>query len=147
MSSLKKTLGVAAVLADIMLMNTGCFSGVIDLDDDFTQNLKSIIHLPMPRPKERLLLWRQEFSAKADLEEIIEFLKTISDRGDAGGQAEQAHARVQVARAEAFPHAQGASQEDQSADHHERAHDETGQRGGPGPGLELAAGEGQVDAA
>ena len=38
MSSLKKTLGVAAVLADIMLLNTGCFSGVVDLDDDFTHS-------------------------------------------------------------------------------------------------------------
>ena len=35
MSKLKKTLGVAALLADLTLLTTGCFSGVVDLDDDF----------------------------------------------------------------------------------------------------------------
>ena len=35
MKRIKKTLGVLAVVADVTLSLTGCFSGVVDLDDDF----------------------------------------------------------------------------------------------------------------
>ncbi len=37
------------------------------LDDAFTRRFQSIIHFPMPRPGERLILWKNAFPEKMKL--------------------------------------------------------------------------------
>jgi hypothetical protein len=43
-----------------------------NLDDAFARRFESMIYFPMPRPEERLRLWRQGFSAKAELDAALD---------------------------------------------------------------------------
>ncbi len=43
-----------------------------NLDDAFTRRFESIIYFPMPRPEERLRLWRQGFSPRARLDDGLD---------------------------------------------------------------------------
>ena len=49
---MKRALGVAAVVADVTLMATGCVSGVVDLDDDWTHLGKVEVSAPFSRTVE-----------------------------------------------------------------------------------------------
>ncbi len=55
------------------------------MDDAFARRFESIIHFPMPRAEERLILWRQGFSAKARLEEALDLAKLAREHVLAGG--------------------------------------------------------------
>jgi hypothetical protein len=56
-----------------------------NLDNAFTRRFESIIHFPMPRPEERLLLWRQGFSARAELDEALDLEKLAREHVLSGG--------------------------------------------------------------
>ncbi len=56
-----------------------------NLDDAFARRFESIIYFPMPRPEERLILWRQGFSPKAQLEEAIDLDKLAKEHTLSGG--------------------------------------------------------------
>ncbi len=56
-----------------------------NLDDAFTRRFESIIYFPMPRPEERLLLWRRGFSPKARLDVAIDLAKIAAEHTLAGG--------------------------------------------------------------
>ena len=56
-----------------------------NLDDAFTRRFESIIYFPMPRPEERLRLWQQGFSPKAQLEEALELEKIAQGYELSGG--------------------------------------------------------------
>jgi ATPase family associated with various cellular activities (AAA) len=56
-----------------------------NLDDAFTRRFESIIYFPMPRPEERLLLWRRGFSPKARLDVAINLAKIAAEHTLAGG--------------------------------------------------------------
>jgi SpoVK/Ycf46/Vps4 family AAA+-type ATPase len=43
-----------------------------NLDDAFTRRFESIIHFPMPRPEQRLQIWRNGFSAKSTLSHEVD---------------------------------------------------------------------------
>ncbi len=43
-----------------------------NIDDAFARRFESIIYFPMPRPEERLQLWRQGFSVKARLDQQLD---------------------------------------------------------------------------
>lgn len=43
-----------------------------NIDSAFARRFESIIYFPMPRPEERLLLWRQGFSPKAKLADCLD---------------------------------------------------------------------------
>lgn len=49
-----------------------------NLDDAFSRRFESVIYFPMPRPEERIFLWRQGISPKARLEETLD-LEQISE--------------------------------------------------------------------
>jgi hypothetical protein len=44
-----------------------------NMDRAFSRRFESIIYFPMPRPEERVRLWRQGFSPKARFEESVDF--------------------------------------------------------------------------
>ncbi|MCF7805488.1 MAG: ATP-binding protein [Candidatus Marinimicrobia bacterium] len=58
-----------------LLQRVEDYSGVVilatnlrsNLDDAFTRRFQSIIHFPMPKPRERLQIWEQSFSGKTSL--------------------------------------------------------------------------------
>lgn len=56
-----------------------------NLDDAFTRRFESIIYFPMPRPEERLRLWQQGFSPKAQLEEALDLKRVAREYTLAGG--------------------------------------------------------------
>ena len=56
-----------------------------NLDDAFARRFESIIYFPLPRPEERLRLWRQGFSPKARLEKVIDLDKLAKEHTLAGG--------------------------------------------------------------
>lgn len=56
-----------------------------NLDDAFTRRFESIIYFPMPRPEERLRLWQQGFSPKAELEQTLDLAGVARDYVLAGG--------------------------------------------------------------
>jgi hypothetical protein len=56
-----------------------------NLDDAFARRFESIIYFPLPRPEERLRLWRQGFPAKAKLEATINLEKLAQDHDISGG--------------------------------------------------------------
>ncbi len=56
-----------------------------NLDEAFARRFESIIYFPMPRPEERLLLWRRGFSPKARLDAAIDLPRIAADHTLAGG--------------------------------------------------------------
>lgn len=56
-----------------------------NLDEAFARRFESIIYFPMPRPEERLRLWRQGFSVQAQLEPTLNLEKIAQDHTLAGG--------------------------------------------------------------
>jgi SpoVK/Ycf46/Vps4 family AAA+-type ATPase len=56
-----------------------------NLDDAFARRFESIIYFPMPRPEERLRLWRQGISPKAKLEEGLDLAGVARDHTLSGG--------------------------------------------------------------
>jgi AAA+ superfamily predicted ATPase len=55
-----------------------------NLDSAFARRFESIIYFPVPRYEERLRLWRQGFSSKAQLEETVDLVK-IAKQYELGG--------------------------------------------------------------
>ena len=56
-----------------------------NLDEAFTRRFESIIYFPVPRPEERLRLWKQGFSPKARLDESLDLEKISQDHALTGG--------------------------------------------------------------
>lgn len=56
-----------------------------NLDQAFARRFESIIYFPMPRPEERLRLWRQSFSPQTQLAEDIDLPALARDHELAGG--------------------------------------------------------------
>ena len=56
-----------------------------NIDRAFARRFESIIYFPMPRPEERLRLWRQGFSPKARLEESVDLDKIAAQYELCGG--------------------------------------------------------------
>jgi SpoVK/Ycf46/Vps4 family AAA+-type ATPase len=56
-----------------------------NLDEALARRFSSVIHFPMPKPDERLLLWRRGFSGKARLEEALDLKKIARDHVLSGG--------------------------------------------------------------
>ena len=56
-----------------------------NLDEAFARRFESIIYFPMPRPEERLRLWRQGFSVQAQLEPTLNLEKIAQEHTLAGG--------------------------------------------------------------
>jgi hypothetical protein len=55
-----------------------------NLDEAFSRRFESVIYFPLPRPEERLRLWRQGFPAKAALEEGIDLDKLAREHEFSG---------------------------------------------------------------
>ena len=73
--------------------------------------------------------------------QVEALLEEDSTHGSADDEAQQAHKGVEVTAAHTQQHTQGAAQEHQSADHHQRAHGKAGGGRGTGLGTELLADE------
>ena len=56
-----------------------------NMDEAFARRFESVIYFPIPRPEERLRLWRQGFSPKATLEQSLDLEKIAKDHALAGG--------------------------------------------------------------
>ena len=56
-----------------------------NVDDAFARRFESVIYFPMPRPEERLRLWRQGFSPKAQLDTNVDLEKLARDHSLTGG--------------------------------------------------------------
>lgn len=56
-----------------------------NLDEAFTRRFESIIYFPLPRPEERLRLWRQGFSPKAELARDLDLEKIAKEHALSGG--------------------------------------------------------------
>ncbi len=56
-----------------------------NVDDAFARRFESVIYFPMPRPEERLRLWRQGFSPQATLDRGVDLEALARDRPLAGG--------------------------------------------------------------
>lgn len=56
-----------------------------NLDEAFTRRFESIIYFPMPRPEERLLVWKQGFSKESELDGAIDLAKVARDYEFSGG--------------------------------------------------------------
>lgn len=56
-----------------------------NLDEAFTRRFESIIYFPLPRPEERLRLWRQGFSPKAELARDVDLEKIAKEHALSGG--------------------------------------------------------------
>jgi SpoVK/Ycf46/Vps4 family AAA+-type ATPase len=56
-----------------------------NLDEAFTRRFESIVFFPMPRPEERLRLWVQGFSPKAQLEQSIDLSRIAAQHSLSGG--------------------------------------------------------------
>ena len=56
-----------------------------NMDTAFTRRFESIIYFPIPRPEDRLRIWRQGFSSKAQLEESIDLEQLARDHVLSGG--------------------------------------------------------------
>jgi hypothetical protein len=56
-----------------------------NLDDAFARRFESIIYFPMPRPEERVRLWRQGFSPRARLDPSVDLEKLARDHVLSGG--------------------------------------------------------------
>ena len=68
------------------------FNGVVilasnlktNIDDAFLRRFQSVVYFPMPKPTERLRIWKNAFSPKAVLEEKID-LGRIAEKYDISG--------------------------------------------------------------
>jgi SpoVK/Ycf46/Vps4 family AAA+-type ATPase len=56
-----------------------------NLDEAFTRRFESVIYFPLPRPEERLRLWRQGFSPKAELARQVDLERIANDHELSGG--------------------------------------------------------------
>ncbi len=56
-----------------------------NMDEAFTRRFETMVFFPMPRPQERLRLWSQGFSPKAQLEEGIDLQQISHERELSGG--------------------------------------------------------------
>jgi ATPase family associated with various cellular activities (AAA) len=56
-----------------------------NLDTAFTRRFESIIYFPMPRPEDRLRIWRQGFSSKAELEGSVNLEQVAREHVLSGG--------------------------------------------------------------
>ena len=56
-----------------------------NLDTAFTRRFESIIYFPIPRPEDRLRIWRQGFSTKSQLEESVDLEQLARDHVLSGG--------------------------------------------------------------
>ena len=56
-----------------------------NMDTAFTRRFESIIYFPIPRPEDRLRIWRQGFSSKAQLEESVNLEQLARDHVLSGG--------------------------------------------------------------
>lgn len=76
-----------------LLQRIETFDGIAILASNFRQNLdpafirrfESVIYFPMPRPAERLKLWRAGFSAKAELHEQVDLGQIAREHELSGG--------------------------------------------------------------
>lgn len=76
-----------------LLQRIETFDGVVilasnqreNIDDAFARRFESLIYFPMPRPEERLRLWRQGFSAQAAFEESVDFEELAREHELTGG--------------------------------------------------------------
>lgn len=55
-----------------------------NIDDAFLRRMQSVIYFPLPKPAERLVIWKNAFSPKATLEEDI-YLDRVAERYDLSG--------------------------------------------------------------
>jgi ATPase family protein associated with various cellular activities (AAA) len=75
-----------------LLQRVEDFSGVVilasnlksNIDDAFMRRFQSVVHFPMPGPRERLRIWREAFSSKARLEPGVD-LAAIAERHELSG--------------------------------------------------------------
>ncbi len=56
-----------------------------NLDQAFARRFESIIYFPIPRPEERLRLWKRGFSAQSQLEESLDLEKIAQEHTLSGG--------------------------------------------------------------
>jgi hypothetical protein len=56
-----------------------------NMDTAFTRRFESIIYFPIPRPEDRLRIWRQGFSSKAILEDSVDLGQLARDHSLSGG--------------------------------------------------------------
>ena len=56
-----------------------------NLDEAFARRFESVIYFPVPRPQERLRLWRQGFSAQAQLEASLDLERIAQEHTLTGG--------------------------------------------------------------
>ncbi|WP_333873267.1 ATP-binding protein [Methylobacter sp.] len=76
-----------------LLQRLECFDGIAilasnwrdNLDEAFARRFETMIYFPLPRPEERLRLWRQGFSNKARLAADIDLQKIAKEHELAGG--------------------------------------------------------------
>jgi AAA+ superfamily predicted ATPase len=76
-----------------LLQRLETFDGIVilasnrreNLDEAFARRFESVIYFPVPRPEERLRLWRQGFSARAELEDALDLEQISRDHTLAGG--------------------------------------------------------------
>ena len=75
-----------------LLQRVEDFSGVVilasnlksNIDDAFMRRFHSVVHFPMPGPRERLRIWREAFPSRARLEPAVD-LAGIADRHELSG--------------------------------------------------------------
>jgi len=76
-----------------LLQRIESFDGIVilasnlrdNIDDAFARRFESVIYFPMPRAEERLRLWRQGFSAKAQLDRSVDLDALSRERPLSGG--------------------------------------------------------------
>ncbi len=56
-----------------------------NMDDAFARRFESMIYFPIPRPEERLSLWRQGFSKQSQLDSTLDLEKIAHEHALAGG--------------------------------------------------------------
>lgn len=56
-----------------------------NIDDAFARRFESVIHFPMPRPEERIQLWRQGFPPKATFTPSVDLEKLAREHALSGG--------------------------------------------------------------
>jgi hypothetical protein len=69
-----------------------------NIDDAFLRRFQSVVHFPMPRPTERLRIWREAFPAKARLEDGLD-LEGLAERHELSGGTIMNVARYAALRA------------------------------------------------
>jgi hypothetical protein len=56
-----------------------------NIDEAFTRRFHSVVHFPVPKPPERLRIWREAFSSKSTLDREINLVKIAEDFELSGG--------------------------------------------------------------